>query len=347
MSDQDRKFWPFRPRSSIVSSITILIGFLLLFVILKKTDLWPTFEKSDTTILIGILLFSLLPVLLSLVDIIIERGGIIEYGRVKIDFSQVSQAGMSGFTVPTNIGVRGEAIGDSDTNEILEALKQATACQIVIIDLEDGDAWWETRLLVLLSGAVRLHRPEKVVFVGREGGVDQCFQGWGYAFKLLPYLLKAHPQYLYSFNAAMAANRQWQLVEPVNPPNPITPGATPVSPGWISGGLALQHPWMAFDGATGLPNELLAEQLLASDLGQQVESEEGPRNITNNRLRDLFGPVLYQGAIEIGWSAERQLTEFFDSPYDQMAITQKGKYLAITSRLSILNTFIRSMVEKK
>ena len=60
--------------------------------------------------------------------------------------------------------------------QILDALREATACEVVIIDLEDGQAWWETRLLVLLAGAVRLKRPERVVFVGKDGGVDRSFR---------------------------------------------------------------------------------------------------------------------------------------------------------------------------
>jgi hypothetical protein len=66
--------------------------------------------------------------------------------------------------VPSNIGVPGQAVQDSLTTNILDALKQATDCEVVIIDLEDGRAWWETRLLVLLAGAVKL-----------EGPNDSCF----------------------------------------------------------------------------------------------------------------------------------------------------------------------------
>lgn len=69
---------------------------------------WPS-EKSENAVLIAVLLFSLLPVLLAFVDVIIERGAVIKYGGVEIDFSQVRQMGMSGITVPVNIGVRSES----------------------------------------------------------------------------------------------------------------------------------------------------------------------------------------------------------------------------------------------
>jgi hypothetical protein len=35
--------------------------------------------------------------------------------------------------------------------------------------------------LVLLAGAVRHNKPDKIVFVGEEANMDRRFQGWSYA----------------------------------------------------------------------------------------------------------------------------------------------------------------------
>src|SRR5215475_2159589 len=158
MSESDRKFWPYKPRISAILALVILIVFLLIIGILRTKAHWPG-EKSENLVLIGVLLFSLLPLLLALVDIFIERGGIIEYSGVKIDFSVVRQTGISGITIPVNIGSRGQAVNETSVSEILEMLEQASSSDVVIIDLEEGHAWWETRLFVLLAGAERLKRP--------------------------------------------------------------------------------------------------------------------------------------------------------------------------------------------
>lgn len=345
MSEQDRRFWPFRPRTSIISAIGILLGLLFIFVALRITIKWPS-QDHETKVLIGMLLFSLLPIVLTFVDVFIERGGVFEYRGVKIDFSQVPKMGTIDLTVPINIGVPGQPVSDSSTTEILDALRQATACDVVIIDLEEGQAWWETRLLVLLAGAERLKKPEKVVFVGKDSGIDKCFQGWSHPSELLPHLLQAHPQYLRSFHAARAAARQWELVEPVNPGGPVNPGIVPPQPVWMQAGLATQHPWMAFD-STGLPNMLFAEQLLASDLGAKVESQEQPQKISLVRLEDLFRSVLYKERIEESWKPECQIEKFFESKSDYFAVTQNGKFVHLVSRLTVLNSIIKTLVEKK
>lgn len=319
---------------------------LMMFMVLCLGQLcvtiWVHWKKSA----VGAKPRALPPVLLALVDVIIERGGVIEYGGMKIDFSRLPQMGMSGITVPVNIGVgvRGEPVTSSSTMQILDALKEASTCDVIIIDLEEGNAWWETRLLVLLAGAERLKKPEKLVFVGTEAGSKHCFQGWAHASDLLRLLSKAHPQYLRSLKAARSAARQWELVEPLNPIIPNNP-VVPSQPPWIQIGLATRHPWMAFDPKTGLPNELLAEQLLASDLEEKIESQGEPRQINLVRLDDLFRPVLNKSCIDQTWPKDRQISAFFESEAPFIAVTQDGKYSTIISRLTVLSQMLRSVLE--
>lgn len=194
MNELDRRFWPFKPRASIAATILTLATLVVILIILQGTVSWPN-KESQTMVLVGVLLLSLLPILLALVDVIIERGAVIGYAGVTIDFSRVPQFGGYGFTVPVNIGLRAQAVTDSSTTEIIDTLEKSTSCDVVIIDLESGQAWWETRLLVLLAGAVRLKKPDKLVFIGRDSGTDRCFQGWSHPYELLPHLLEANPQY--------------------------------------------------------------------------------------------------------------------------------------------------------
>jgi hypothetical protein len=281
MGDGDRRFWPFKPRFSLIGVTIILLAFLSAAAVLRRGSTGP----------------ARLPIALALMDVIIERGAIVQYGGVKIDFSRSQARAPTGFAVAPNIGVQGQPVTDSSTTQIIDTLRRATASEIAIIDLEDGKAWWETRLLVLLAGAARLKKPDKIVFLGTDAKVEHRFEGWAYTADLLPCLVSAHPQYRRSLLAAWAAARQWELVEPLDAPVPLGAVPIPPPPPWLSGRLAQAHSWMAFDPATGLPNELFAEQLLQSDLGQKIETQEGPRSITLTRLEELFRTVLNRGIL--------------------------------------------------
>jgi hypothetical protein len=69
----------------------------------------------------------------------------------------------------------------------------------------------------------------------------------------------------------------------------------------VSGALATENKRMAFDTSTGLRNELLAEQLLASDLGAKVEQGGGAISISLVRLEELFRQVLIKECIDLSW----------------------------------------------
>jgi hypothetical protein len=91
-------------------------------------------------------------------DVLIAEGATIEYKGVKVDFARSKDTATVGITVAPNIVVPGMPVTDSGSSEILETLRAATGSTVAVIDLERGQGWWETRLFVLLAGAVRLRR---------------------------------------------------------------------------------------------------------------------------------------------------------------------------------------------
>ncbi|WP_114940497.1 hypothetical protein [Mucilaginibacter endophyticus] len=347
METRDHSFWPFTPKVSIISALAVLLGLLLITSALHTFTGWPA-DTSNSTVLIGIFILSLLPIVLAVLNVIIERGGSIGYGDLKIDFSKIQQLSNSGFTVPANIGVRGQQVTDSGTSNILETLREATSSGVVVIDLEDGHAWWETRLLVLISGAERLKKPDKIVFVATVEAKQQAYLGWARPGDLLEQLLKEDPLYLKSFYAARAAAAQWALLGPLEPVPPMNNYyAIPPAPAWMQGTLALNHSWMAFSTNTGLPNELLAEQLLQNELGSTIENQGGAKHVNMVHLDEIFSPVLIKKQIDKSWPDEQQTNALFAAEEPFIAITENGKYSAIVSTQSLYNEVLRGMMANK
>lgn len=346
MTESDNKFWPYRPKVSIIIAIILAIVLLIIIGVLRATVAWPA-DASTNTVLIGILLLSLLPVLLAILDVIIGKGGSIGYKDFKIDFGKVQQSASTGFTIPANIGVPGLPVTDSATSNILQTLRQATSTAIVVVDLEDGHAWWETRLLVLISGAERLKKPDKVVFVATEGGKQQIFQGWAEPEDLLQQLLKEDEKYQRCFYAARAAAKQWELYGALELTPPNTFYQMPPLPVWVQSRIATNHSWMAFSMENGLPNELLAEQYLQNELGNEIEQRpEGAKHISIERLNAVFKPVLIKQAIDLTWPNEKQTDTFFANESEFIAIKENGKYSALISRLSLVNEALKGILKK-
>ena len=340
----DNKFWPFATRLSIIWTIILTLTLLILFAIARATIDWPT-DAIQTPVLIGVAVVGLLPVLLALLDIIIQSGGAIEFKGIKIDFSKLAEIGVSAFTLPANIGIRGEPANDSNTANIIAVLRETTTCGTIIIDLEDGLAWWETRLLVLLNGASRIRKPDKVVFIGTESEKKECFYGWANPADLFPYMERM-PLYKSFLQFASAVASEWALVEPSEPVGLL--GGAPLPPaGLYPPPKASNYQWMATD-HSGHRNQFLQEQILQYELGNKIEkTTEGSKSISHVRLEDLFGPALKKYNIDQDWSEEEQTRSFLSNDAPYIAITQGGKYISIVSRMAIYNEMMKSLVDKK
>lgn len=302
----DRRLWPFTARFSLLWTFGLLIGLLLLVSVLRAFSPWPS-DRYEKEVLTAILILSLLPLILPFIDLFMDRGGSVAYGSLKIDFGQVRAAQGTSVSVPVNIGTRGQAINDSSGMQIESALRDATAADLVLIDLEDGQAWWESRLLVLLAGATRRRRPERFVFVAKEGGRAQVFQGWAFAAELLTLLTRSQTAYRIAIERARAATLQLESQDRAIALPPTAPPAvgwpTPQSP--LVWSVNRNHPEL--DGG----EEVRDEKLLLEALQQQLTPEELSRAISPTRLVELFAPVLRRKAIDELWPNAQQTSSFF------------------------------------
>jgi hypothetical protein len=306
-----RDLWPFGMRAALVC---IPVGLVVQFTIVAVARVltgWPD-SASGRIVLIGIFALSVIPVMLALADVLIQHGASVEFKGVKLNLESLPRATAPTTPIPTNIGVTSRPVGDSGSSEILGALEKAAENEVIVIDLEQGDAWWETRLLVLLAGAVRLHRPRAVVFVATEAGIQSQFQGWSRPDHLITLLLRTDPRYELSYRSVRAAALQWQLADPT------MPAAAP----WMSG-LA---PKQRMDDPTA------------------IEMTTGARSISVMRLKELFISVLRTKAIDERSSAESQLQELSDDDSEYIPVTSSGVFLRLVRRLTVMTAMLKSVV---
>jgi len=276
---------------------------------------------------------------LALVDAVARRGGAITFRDIRIDFAGAVES-TSSITIPRSLGLPGQPVSDSSTTEIIDTLRNAAGNEIVIVDLEEGDAWWETRLLVLCAGAARMRRPRAIVFVATKR-TPRRFQGWAPPTELLRALLRAEKGFRVSYAKAQAAAAQWALVPPPPSGMPCPPAQLP----WFSGP-AVTHPWMAWrqrpDGCE--PNELAAEQFLANEIGQYEPPEAG--GITMVRLQQLVGTVLRTATIDQQWSDAARTDALLTTDDEYVAVTDRGHYVGLLSLTAAHTAILAALVQQ-
>ncbi len=336
MASASKPLWPYSARASLLAAPIILVLLTTAIALMRGVLGWPT-AASERTVLVGVSILSLTPLFLAVIDNLATQRAVLEFKGLKLDFARMARAAPSSMGVASNIGVPGQPITDSSTTQILDALRDATDKEVVVLDLEDGHAWWETRLLVLLCGAARLAFPQAVVFVATKAGRHGQFVGWAPPDDLLSALLRSDALYQNLYDKSAAAAAQWALVEPadVGLPTPIPASLN---------GLAATYFWMAFDGSKR--NPLGREQLLASELGSSVEVS-GARYVTITRLEELFVSRLRTRSIDRAAAREEQVRTLQGEPADYIAVTADGQYEHLTPYSSILLTILRSMEQER
>jgi hypothetical protein len=250
------------------------------------------------------------------------------------------------------------SVSDSSSTQILHALKRAANSDVVVVDLENGKAWWETRLFVLAAGGARTGKPRAMVFVTSERGQSRAFLGWATPASLVEALFEPsnprHTVYRKAHALALEAGEKWQKAIDDTPPGGApTPPADLTTEPWNWG-------WVAGD--SGRPNPFATEQFLAIELGRKIEeswravpfpadpnassAEKFPRaiTITEASVRSQFAHQLHRTVIEEDAAKEDQVAVFLADSGPFVAITQSGSYVRLAPRSAMLEALVQQLL---
>jgi hypothetical protein len=341
--------WPFGARAAILCVPALLITLLVAVAVLRKVASWPPPQWAGWTLL-AVVLLSVFPVILLLLDKLATTGGSIRVpGGLEVAFAAVRTAATTGtaLTISGNLGSPpGAAVVDSAGTSIFQALREAVNNPIAVVDLVDGHAWWETRLLVLLSGASRLARPRAVVFLATQATQARRFLGWAPPQELLrAQLASATPEERTAYNNARALAGQYALG--FIGENGVSQLPWPLALSQASASAPLsRHELKAATMWPPLPAEhdLIPEAFLMSQLTNSEMQPKGAPHLTTARLHEIFGAVLRTAALDEADSEKDKLNRILGSVNDYLALTEHGAYVNLVPRDVAVNAVLRTVV---
>src|SRR5215469_5695718 len=91
------RFWPYGNFAALVA-IPVILGALSLLILTLATP------ESETVLLTGALILSVIPLALAVLDLLIERGGGVEAAGIKLNFAQVINPPLAALPMPANLG---------------------------------------------------------------------------------------------------------------------------------------------------------------------------------------------------------------------------------------------------
>lgn len=332
---QKDKFWPFDRGASFVWAIGSLLVMVVALAILRSTLGWPGDEGQNVAFL-GIAGFALLPILLTVADAYMDRRRAREVALNLEELERFTSIRVE-TALPANLGVGGRIVERHETGAVLGALGTACGAEAVLVDLEAGQAWTESRFLGLVAAASRVGRPSRVVFLATEGGAPRRFVGWADPRDLLNATLRVDPEYRVAFHQAQAAARQWSLLEPAA--QGVPKSASECRATYVTGEVAQRYDFSeltVLDRSQEFPDRFLAERILIGELGDRVDRIAAPRFLTVTRVEELFRSTLFTDAIDTSWGKERCATSFVQATATAIAILGNGAYQTLIERSRLL-----------
>jgi len=302
-------FWPWSPRSAVVVVPLLLISLLIALGVIRSVMDWPN-SGAMTWVVLALVALSLMPLLLLVLDGMARQGGALEWRGLRLSFD--GAAAPSGSLVPANAAVPGMPIVDSGMESVLRTSQAAARSRILVVDLADGYAWWESRLLMLCAVAARRPEPSAVVFTADLAGKDYQFVGWASPRALLDRLLTARPGLLAAYESAVSDSIRYVAGEAPKPPLPSSDEFMPDVPP--------------------------SERYLGMHV-QRIEVENSSQ-MSASTLRELFEPVLNTASVDRSRAGSDWLRTALSSETDYLAITDEGRYIGLISRWTMVNRIL-------
>jgi hypothetical protein len=349
MPEKKDLLWPYQLNTAfLLIPLIWLISALILMVTYRYLG-WPDSE-SLASVLLVVLLISLLPLLLRTLDYLSSRRASVETQLFKVDFSYAALAQSSiqrePVRLPANIGIPGTAVPESGT-QIIRVLEDVSGNEVVVVDIEEGDAWWVTRLLALSGGAVRAGSPKAIVFVGMVSHHPGAFLGWVRPADALKAILRSKEAYLDRYLRAKRIAQQLFIFgdDQIIPTN-----------------LTLQQDVLnyTYNFEYKERGEAAFEQVLMDQLKSTFSAnpavtltplEDPPDRLTLSRLNELFSHCLFQDQVDLDQPDEVQIETFLKSEAPYIALVRNKKYESMLERSAgerlILRSFYEAMIKKE
>lgn len=335
----DTRLWPWSPKAALLTAPAVLVILLVGYGILGATWNWPA-AKYQGWVLFAIVVYSAVPILLLIIQALASIGGTIEGpGGVKLSFSaasdQVAHA-VQTTTLAENLGTPSSpAEQKSGMGSILRALRRARQTDVTVVDLREGDTWWESRLFILIAAAARRGRPAAIAFVARSNLRPGAFLGWGDPQRLLQQYLTVEQALLPAYRVASALAARWELGTPVaGDPRTVTfPWAPPATaPGPIKGPQQTATETMQWTTDDPPDPDFAFELYLQAECDAPDISDVSRRYVGRVRLQELFDPVLVTDQVESTASDEEWVAFLTGRTHRFFALTDAGALRSLVSR---------------
>jgi hypothetical protein len=165
----------------VIVAVGIFILAMLAFAFLSSVAGWPN-ATSGWPVAVGVaLILALLRSIGPLIDLLRQSGAKLETPFLKLDLAGAAQVSVipgQPWVLSDDLIRRSPSIPDSSLGELERSVQNFASQPEIVLDLEDGGAWYTTRIFAVATTAAVIGSPQAIVLIGQRSTVPRQFGGW-------------------------------------------------------------------------------------------------------------------------------------------------------------------------
>ncbi|MQX35521.1 hypothetical protein [Roseospira navarrensis] len=198
----------------LLTAAAVFAAVMIGFVVLSQETGWPNAASGwPLALIVAAVLAAASPALRVLGELQASRASVTLPGGIAFDFSGTVVETRPD-PVPPNIVDPGLMLQDTSQEELDRAAARLAEATFVVADLEDGRAWYRSRLFALAGTAHVLGAPKAIVLLGTLGGEPRQPGGWIAPGDLVTALRRSDARYDALWTHARAYLSQVQTPQP-------------------------------------------------------------------------------------------------------------------------------------
>jgi hypothetical protein len=318
------------------------------FVVFSKFEGWPNVHDGWSLALPIAFGVGAAPLAARLLVFLVASRASFEAFGVKFNLPAAVQNSEAAFaSLPSGVIQQGVLMPESSSGALEQAAQEAFRHQVLVIDLEDGKAWYLTRLFALAATAEFLGSPSLLVLVGQSGGRQKQAGGSIAPSDLVRAVTQKDARYARALRNAKAYLR---LLRTNSPPPPVAPGAVPGrTPVFARFG---QYQYVYEEVGEALFMRVLVEELKWPDLNvlgpaeAPPEAEGNPPWITLPELLALAAPWIQKDVVELTDPPKTQIKAILDAKSDCVLAVRNGTFEGLVEVDRAVRQVVLQLIER-
>jgi hypothetical protein len=231
------------------------------------------------------------------------------------------------------------SVPDSALPELERSVQNFPSQAEIVVDLEDGGAWYTTRIFAVAATAQEIGSPRAIVLIGQRNGTPRQFGGWVKPEDCVLAFSRKDQKF-----ATIRERALQYLVHLRAHSGDLTYTAAPAL-------FPRYHQYVAQYRIYGdiVLIRILVDQMLnpeGATANEPLEKPQEPPWTNLGELEHLLEPWLVCDRVKVDQAAKEQVMQVLGSQHDLIASTRNGQFVGMVDVRRVERDIVRQLVER-